>query len=92
MFQLERGLKTLALRVQRHNENADCLARFLASHPAVARVNYPGLSEHPDHAIAARQMRGFGGMLSFELRDPVPGGPLVKPAAHRHAGVESRRC
>ncbi|MBE0543815.1 MAG: PLP-dependent transferase [Verrucomicrobia bacterium] len=68
-YQLERGLKTLALRVRQHNENADRLARFLQAHPAVARVNYPGLPEHPDHAIAARQMRGFGGMLSFELRD-----------------------
>jgi cystathionine beta-lyase len=65
--QLERGLKTLAVRVQRHNENALALARFLAAHPAVARVNHPGLPTHPDHALAARQMRGFGGMLSFEL-------------------------
>jgi cystathionine beta-lyase/cystathionine gamma-synthase len=70
-YQLERGLKTLALRVRQQNENAGRLARFLASHPAVARVIYPGLSVHPDHAIAARQMRGFGGMLSFELREPV---------------------
>jgi len=69
-YQLERGLKTLALRVARHNENATQLARFLQAQPVVARVNYPGLPEHPDHAIAARQMRGFGGMLSFELRDP----------------------
>ena len=46
------------------------LARFLQSHPAVGRVIYPGLPDHPDHAIAARQMRGFGGMLSFELRQP----------------------
>lgn len=69
-YQLERGLKTLALRVRQHNENAGVLARHLQTHPAVARVNYPGLPEHPDHAIAARQMRGFGGMLSFELCDP----------------------
>lgn len=69
-YQLERGLKTLALRMRQHNENADRLARFLQTHPAVARVNYPGLPDHPDHAVAARQMRGFGGMLSFELRDP----------------------
>src|SRR5262249_12627223 len=51
------------------NENAGRLARFLESHPAVGRINYPGLPEHPDHVIAKRQMRGFGGMLSFELRD-----------------------
>lgn len=69
-YQLERGLKTLALRVAVQNENASQLARFLSSHPAVSRVNYPGLPDHPDHAVAARQMRGFGGMLSFELREP----------------------
>jgi cystathionine beta-lyase len=70
-YQLERGLKTLVLRVRQHNENAERLARFLQSHPAVAGVIYPGLADHPDHAIAARQMRGYGGMLSFELRDPA---------------------
>ncbi|MCX6928617.1 MAG: PLP-dependent aspartate aminotransferase family protein [Verrucomicrobia bacterium] len=69
-YQLERGLKTLALRVRQQNENAGRLARFLQSHAAVSRVIYPGLPDHPDHAIAARQMRGFGGMLSFELRQP----------------------
>jgi len=69
-YQLERGLKTLALRIRQHNENAGRLADFLQSHPAVARVNYPGLTTHPHHAIAARQMRGFGGMLSFELLEP----------------------
>jgi cystathionine beta-lyase/cystathionine gamma-synthase len=69
-YQLERGLKTLALRVRQQNENAGLLARFLDSHPAVARVIYPGLPAHPDHAVAVRQMRGFGGMLSFELRQP----------------------
>lgn len=68
-YQLERGMKTLALRVQRHNENAERMARFLQEHPAVARVNYPGLPSHPDHKVAAGQMRGFGGMLSFELRE-----------------------
>ena len=66
---LERGLKTLALRVERQNENAGRLARWLQQHPAVARINYPGLPDHPGHAVAARQMRGFGGMLSFEMRD-----------------------
>jgi cystathionine beta-lyase len=69
-YQLERGLKTLALRVRQQNENADRLSHFLESHPSVARVIYPGLPAHPDHAVAARQMRGFGGMLSFELRQP----------------------
>lgn len=69
-YQLERGLKTLALRVGQQNENAGQLARFLAAHSTVARVNYPGLPEHPEHKIAAHQMRGYGGMLSFELREP----------------------
>jgi len=68
-YMLERGLKTLALRVERQNQNAGKLARWLQKHPTVACVNYPGLSDHPDHAVAARQMRGFGGMLSFELRN-----------------------
>ena len=69
-YQLERGLKTLALRVRQHNENAGRLAAFLNDHSAVGRVNYPGLASHPDHDIAKSQMRGFGGMLSFELREP----------------------
>lgn len=63
-----RGLKTLALRVARHNENALAVARFLEGHPAVERVFYPGLESHPGHRLAARQMRGFGGMVSFELK------------------------
>lgn len=93
-YQLERGLKTLALRVRQQNENAGKLARLLQSHPAVARVIYPGLPNHPDHAVAARQMYGFGGMLSFELRDParvdrVLGGfELVTPALSL-GGVET---
>lgn len=65
---LLRGLKTLGLRVERHNDNAQRLAEFLAAHSRVAKVNYPGLASHPAHAVAARQMRGFGGMLSFEVR------------------------
>jgi cystathionine gamma-synthase len=66
-YLLLRGLKTLALRVARHNENALRLARVLEKHPAVARVHYPGLESHPDHAIAAAQMDGFGGVVSFEI-------------------------
>jgi len=63
-----RSLKTLGLRVQRHNENALALARFLEEQPKVGQVHYPGLKSHPGHEIARRQMRGFGGVLSFELK------------------------
>lgn len=69
------GLKTLALRMERHCHNAQTLAEWLEKHPAVARVNYPGLPAHPDHALARRQMRGgFGGMLSFELKGGLEAG------------------
>jgi methionine-gamma-lyase len=64
---LLRGMKTLALRMQRHNRNALAVARALESHPAVTRVIYPGLPSHPQHELAARQMSGFGGMVAFEL-------------------------
>ncbi|HEY3999883.1 MAG TPA: cystathionine gamma-synthase [Candidatus Xenobia bacterium] len=63
-----RGLKTLAVRMDRHCANAIALAKTLESHPGVARVHYPGLPSHPQHALAQQQMRGFGGMLSFEVR------------------------
>ena len=66
-FLLHRGMKTLALRVERQNENAQALAEFLESHPAVSKVNYPGLANHPDAERAAKLLDGFGGMLSFEL-------------------------
>jgi methionine-gamma-lyase len=65
---LLRGLRTLGLRVERHNSNALALARFLEGHPKVARVYYPGLESHPQHALARAQMSGFTGMLSAELR------------------------
>lgn len=69
------GLKTLALRMERHCANALALAQYLEQHPAVARVNYPGLASHPDHALATRQMRGgYGGMLSFELKGGLEAG------------------
>jgi cystathionine gamma-synthase len=67
-YLLLRGLKTLELRVARHNENAMQVARFLEKHPGVERVFYPGLESHPQHDLARKQMRGFGGMLSFSLR------------------------
>ncbi|UNB54115.1 cystathionine gamma-synthase [Mycolicibacterium sp. YH-1] len=63
-----RGLKTLPLRMQRHSENAARVAEFLHEHPAVESVLYPGLPSHPNHDVAARQMSGFGGMVSVRLR------------------------
>lgn len=66
-FLLDRGMKTMALRVGRQNESALTIARFLEGHPAVAKVNYPGLESHPAHARARRLFRGSGGVLSFEL-------------------------
>jgi len=67
-YLLLRGMKTLHLRVRQQNESALRIARFLQGHPQVAQVFYPGLETHPNHAIAARQMRGFGGVLSFILK------------------------
>jgi len=64
-----RGLRTLAVRMRQHTANAQVLAELLAAHPAVRAVHYPGLHSHPDHALAQRQQRGAGGMLSFELAD-----------------------
>ncbi|MBO0947361.1 cystathionine gamma-synthase [Fibrella forsythiae] len=63
-----RGIKTLHIRMQRHCENAQRVADYLQAHPRISQVYYPGLSTHPGHELAARQMRGFGGMLSFELK------------------------
>lgn len=71
-FLLDRGLKTLVLRVERQCETAMAIARFLARHSRVARVHYPGLKSHPDHKLARRQMRGFGGMLAFDVRGGLP--------------------
>jgi len=63
-----RGIKTLGVRMDRHQANAAAVAQFLVEHPAVSTVLYPGLPTHPGHEVAARQMSGFGGMLSFRLR------------------------
>lgn len=67
-----RGIKTLAVRVERHSSNAQAIAEALAGHPALERVYYPGLPEHPRHELAARQMRAFGGMMSVALRGGAP--------------------
>jgi cystathionine gamma-synthase len=66
-YLLQRGLKTLALRVRRQNASAQVIAEFLEEHPRVRRVWYPGLASHPDHPVARRQMKGFGGVVSFEV-------------------------
>ena len=68
-YLLERGLKTLALRMERHNTNGLAVARFLEGHPRVERVLYPGLESHPYHALATRTMRGFGGLVTFFVKD-----------------------
>jgi cystathionine gamma-lyase len=73
-FLVMRGTKTLALRMDRHGENALAIARTLEKHPLVERVHYPGLASHPQHALAKRQMKNFGGMVSFELRGGVAAG------------------
>jgi len=70
-FLVLRGMKTLTLRMAAHEANAQALAEYLVAHPKVAKVNYPGLKSHPQHALAARQQKGFGAMLSFELKDPA---------------------
>ncbi|MGH9703278.1 MAG: trans-sulfuration enzyme family protein [Candidatus Acidiferrales bacterium] len=67
-YLLIRGMKTLGIRVQRHCQNALTVAKFLEKHPKVSRVYYPGLPSHPDHKLASRQMRGFGGMLAFDAK------------------------
>lgn len=74
-YQLERGLMTFALRMERHNGNGLALSEYLEAHAGVKRVCYPGLASHPQHAVAARQMgRGFGAMLAFELDSDDPTG------------------
>ena len=89
-YLLIRGMKTLALRIRQQNESALRIARWLAEQPAVAVVNYPGLEAHPLHDVAARQMRGFGGVLSFGLEGGFEAVKRVLPRlrlAHRAANL-----
>ena len=72
-----RGLKTLALRVPRQNETSQRVAEFLAQHAMIEQIHYPGLPSHPGHAVAKREMNGFGGMLAFEVRGGVEAGKRV---------------
>lgn len=94
-FALGRGMKTMPLRVAQHNANAMAVATFLEGHPGIARVYYPGLPSHPDHAIAKRQMLGFGGMVTIDVKNGKDGAfrvfdrlKIVKRAASL-GGVES---
>ena len=84
-----RGVKTLSLRMQRHSENALELARWLERHPKVARVIYPGLSSHPQHELARRQMSAFGGMISAVLRTDLAGSRRFLENTHLFALAES---
>ena len=89
-----RGVKTLALRMQKHSENGRAVAEFLDAHPAVERVFYPGLASHPGHEIAGRQMRDFGGMVSFLAESEEEAVALVERTkifqlAESLGGVES---
>lgn len=76
-FLLERGLKTLALRVAQQNQTAQAVAEFLEQHPKIERVWYPGLASHPDHIIARTQMKGFGGVISFTVAPAAGEQPLT---------------
>ncbi|HWW17979.1 MAG TPA: aminotransferase class I/II-fold pyridoxal phosphate-dependent enzyme [Candidatus Saccharimonadales bacterium] len=71
-YLLNRGIKTLGLRVRKQGENAMAVAKFLEKHAKVGRVFYPGLPSHPDHKLAKRQMRGFGSMLAFDMKGGLP--------------------
>ncbi|HIA55816.1 MAG TPA: cystathionine gamma-synthase [Candidatus Melainabacteria bacterium] len=90
-----RGLKTLAIRMQAHEKNAAEIAKFLESHPAVERVLYPGLKSHPQHELAKKQMRGFGGMVTFVVKGGLDNAKKVMGAtklfvlAESLGGVES---
>jgi cystathionine gamma-lyase len=88
-FLVLRGLKTLPVRMERHAANALALARFLEAEPQVERVMYPGLPSHPQHALARRQMSGFGGMLSFVLRGGLPAATAFLRAVRIFACAES---
>ena len=78
-YRLLRGMKTLGIRIERQNANAMKIAQFLSAHPKVERVYYPGLAEHENHEIASRQMRGYGGMLSFMVKGGFDAVKVVLP-------------
>jgi cystathionine beta-lyase len=93
-YLLERSIKTLGLRVEKHNSNAQTIAEYLDTHKSIVKVYYPGLKNHPNHEIAKQQMNGFGGMLSFELKEGLDAVAfqhklkMIKPSMSL-AGIES---
>ena len=84
-----RGIKTLAVRMDRHSSNAQAIAESLVGHPAIDRVYYPGLADHPGHEIAARQMKSFGGMLSVSLRGGAAAARTFAESTHLFQLAES---
>lgn len=84
-----RGMKTLALRMREHNKNAMAIAKFLSNHPKIEKVNYPGLESHPQHELAKKQMSGFGGMISFEVKGGLDAGKIVATNTKLFALAES---
>lgn len=94
---LLRSIKTLAIRMERHNQNALLIANFLEDHPNVKKVYYPGLQSHPQHSLAKKQMRGYGGMISFEVENFETVNSFLKKLkiftlAESLGGVESLVC
>ncbi|MBT9561049.1 MAG: PLP-dependent transferase, partial [Myxococcales bacterium] len=83
------GLKTLHLRMQRHSENGMIVAEFLAAHPKVSKVNYPGLATHPFHEVAKRTMKGYSGMISFELTGGIEAGRTLMNSVEMCSLAES---
>jgi cystathionine gamma-lyase len=88
-FLVLRGVKTLHVRMQRHAENAVKVSQFLVGHPKVARVTYPGLETHPQHGLARRQMKGFGGMMTFEIKGGLEAARRFLKTVHVFACAES---
>jgi cystathionine gamma-lyase len=84
-----RGIKTLALRMREHNKNAMAIANFLANHQKITKVNYPGLETHPQYELAKKQMTGFGGMISFEVKGGMKAGIKVATSTKLFSLAES---
>ncbi|MGZ3446913.1 MAG: trans-sulfuration enzyme family protein, partial [Myxococcaceae bacterium] len=88
-FLVLRGVKTLGVRMARHEQNALKVAEFLAGHKKAGHVVYPGLASHPQHALARKQMKGFGGMLTFEIQGGLPAAKKFLKAVKVFACAES---